>query len=136
MTKGNVSMGGLNARVMSNSTLESVEYMRRRRTTWAVGAALLIALGTTGAVFGASAIARNNAQKSHQVFATSSAEIASTLKLAIQHEQDMIVSAGGFVVGNPEETEAQFVRWADSVRALERYPELNGFGESVIVPAS
>ena len=70
------------------------------------------------------------------MFATSSAEVASTLKLAIQHEQDLIVSAAGFVVGNPDATEAQFVRWADSVRALQRYPELNGFGESVIVPAS
>ena len=28
------------------------------------------------------------------------------------------------------------MRWADSVRALQRYPELTGFGESVIVPAS
>ena len=49
---------------VSRSTLQSVQYMRRRRTTWAIGAALLIALGTTGAVLGAGAIARDSAQKS------------------------------------------------------------------------
>ena len=79
-TEGNVSTGRLEVREMSNSTLQSVEHMRRRRTTWVSGAALLIALGTTGAVLGASAIARNSAQKSRQVFATSSAEVASTLE--------------------------------------------------------
>ena len=60
--------------VVIRTTLQSVEHMRRRRTTWASGAALLIALGTTGAVLSAGAIARNSAQKSSQVFATSSAE--------------------------------------------------------------
>jgi diguanylate cyclase (GGDEF)-like protein len=46
------------------------------------------------------------------------------------------VSTAGFVVGSPNASEKQFIRWADSISALERYPELYGFGESVIVPAS
>jgi diguanylate cyclase (GGDEF)-like protein len=103
---------------------------------WALGAVALVTLGTTGAIFAAVGVTRDAAQKSRQAFAESSTEIASTLKLAIQHEQDLIVSAAGFVMGNPNATEQQFVGWADSVRALERYPELFGFGESVIVPAS
>jgi hypothetical protein len=100
------------------------------------GAAFLVVLGTTGAIIAAVAITSDAAQKSRQAFVESSTEIASTLKLDIQHEQDLIVSAAGFVVGNPNATEKQFIRWADSVNALQRYPELFGLGESVIVPAS
>jgi CHASE1-domain containing sensor protein len=119
-----------------NATEPAIKRTRRRRTMWALGAVALVTLGTTGAIFAAVGVTRDAAQKSRQAFAESSTEIASTLKLAIQHEQDLIVSAAGFVMGNPNATEQQFVGWADSVRALERYPELFGFGESVIVPAS
>jgi diguanylate cyclase (GGDEF)-like protein len=109
---------------------------RRWRAMWAVAATLLVALGTTAAIVAAFSVSRDGAQKSRQAFAQSSTEVASTLKLAIQHEQDLIVGAVGFVVGNPNATEKEFLRWANSVSALERYPELFGFGETVIVPAS
>jgi len=124
------------AAVDAESGVPPFEHLRRRRSIWGVGAAVLIALGTLGSFIAARAIAHNSAEKSSEAFAGSSAEVASTLKLAIQHEQDLVVSAAGFVVSNPDGTEAQFIAWADSVRALERYPELNAFGESVIVPAS
>jgi diguanylate cyclase (GGDEF)-like protein len=113
-----------------------LERLRHRRKVWAGGAALLIVLGTVGSVVGAAAVAGNEVQKSKQSFGTSSAGVASNLKLSIQHEQDLVVSAAGFIVGNPAATEQEFVQWADSVRALQRYPELTGLGESVIVPAS
>jgi diguanylate cyclase (GGDEF)-like protein len=112
------------------------ERLRHRRKVWAAGAALLIVLGAVGSISAAATVAGNAAQKSNESFGVSSADVASNLKLAIQHEQDLIVSAAGFVVGNPAATETEFVRWADSVHALQRYPELTGFGESVIVPAS
>ncbi|HLI56377.1 MAG TPA: CHASE domain-containing protein, partial [Actinomycetota bacterium] len=112
------------------------EQRRSRRTIWAAGAVLVVLLGSAGSVFAASAVARNNSQKSGDEFKDSSAQVASTLKLSIQHEQDLVVSAAGFVVSSPDATEAQFITWAKAVRALQRYPELNGFGESVIVPAS
>ena len=113
-----------------------LERRRRRRTFWAAAGTLMVAIGTTGAILTANSVARDAAQNSHQSFVTSSAEIASTLKLAIQHEQDLIVSAAGFVAGSPDASEKAFIAWADSVHALERYPELNGFGKSVIVPAA
>jgi hypothetical protein len=46
------------------------------------------------------------------------------------------VSASGFVAGNPNASNAQFERWATTVHALARYPELAGFGHAVIVPAA
>ena len=127
---------GLKVAVAPSLEVPSAKQMKRRRGVWAAGTALLVVLGTTGSLLAAGSIARDGSQKAHQSFALSSAEVASTLKLAVQHEQDLVVSAAGFVVSNPNATQAAFVRWADSVRALQRYPELTGFGESVIVPAS
>ncbi len=63
-------------------------------------------------------------------------EIASTLKLTIQHEQDLAISAGAFVVSNPNATQADFLRWTSSARAFQRYPEVVGIAELKIVSAS
>jgi diguanylate cyclase (GGDEF)-like protein len=108
----------------------------RRQSAWAAVAAAIVVLGTAGSGFAAAAVARSDSQKAHASFGTSSAEVASTLKLAIQHEQDLVVDAGGFITSDPNVTQSQFLAWAGSVRALQRYPEVTGFGESVIVPAS
>ncbi|NNN09450.1 MAG: hypothetical protein HKL85_09705 [Acidimicrobiaceae bacterium] len=83
---------------------------------------LLALVGTIGATFGANAVAHNSAEKARQAFTTSSSQIASTLQLAIQHENDLVVSAGAFVTGNPSTSQAQFVQWVTSVQALKRYP--------------
>ena len=58
------------------------------------------------------------------------------MELAIQHEEDLIVSAAGFITADTEPTNIEFGLWASSLRVLERYPELQGFGYSVLVPAS
>ena len=60
--------------------------MRPRPHIWLVVSVLLVVVGTLGSVLGAQAVARSDSQKSRQSFVTSSGEIASTLKLAIQHE--------------------------------------------------
>jgi hypothetical protein len=39
--------------------------------------------------------------------------MASTLKLAIQHEEDLVISASAFVTGNPNASPADFDRWAE-----------------------
>ena len=54
---------------------------------------------------------------------------------AILHEQDLNVSATGFVSGRPAASNRQFGQWATSVSALTRYPELIGFGQVLKVPA-
>jgi diguanylate cyclase (GGDEF)-like protein len=107
-----------------------------RRPGWATVAAALLVFGIAGSVVGAAAVARNGAQSSRRAFRSQATDIASTLQLAIEHEQDLISGASGFVVGNPGASDAQFVAWARSVHALARYPELLGFGHSVIVPAA
>jgi diguanylate cyclase (GGDEF)-like protein len=109
---------------------------RWQRRLWSAAAVLLVALGSTGAVVAAGIQSRSDAAKARQTFVSSSQQVASTLKLAIQHEADLVVSAGGFVAANPNASNRQFVQWANSVRALQRYPELFGLGHVVIVPAA
>jgi diguanylate cyclase (GGDEF)-like protein len=119
---------------------DAVVASTRRAVRWPAWlvmlAVLLVAGGTAGAWLVAGSVARNDTEKSHRDFDRSSAAVASTLQLAIVHEQDLTVSASAFIRGNPDGSNGDFIQWANSVQALERYPELQGFGYAVIVPAS
>ena len=103
---------------------------------WVTVATLLAVVGVVVAVFAARSVSQTDAERSDQAFTQNSGQIASTLQLAIQHEQDLIIGASGFIAGNPHASNLQFSQWATSVHALARYPELIGFGHSVIVPAA
>jgi diguanylate cyclase (GGDEF)-like protein len=103
---------------------------------WGAVTALIVLAGALAAVLGAREIARSDASKARLAFHLASAEVASTLKLAIQHEEDLIVSTSGFVTGSPGASPADFDRWAQSVQAMQRYPELQNFGWVTLVPAS
>jgi diguanylate cyclase (GGDEF)-like protein len=81
-------------------------------------------------------MARNDGQNARQAFVTSSKEIASTLNLAIQHEQDLVVGTSAFGIGNPDASEAQFLQWTSLVHAFERSPGLQGIAEVALIPAS
>ena len=110
--------------------------LRGRRGAWAAGAVAIVLAGTLASALGAHAIARSGADNARLAFHLSSTEVASTLTLAIQHEEDLIVSAGAFVSANPHASPAAFDRWAKSVHAMQRYPELRNFGFVELVPAS
>ncbi|MGP8221979.1 MAG: putative bifunctional diguanylate cyclase/phosphodiesterase [Acidimicrobiales bacterium] len=110
--------------------------MGSRRYLWLTAAVLVVLLGAIGSVLGARAVAQDDEQNAHRAFVTSSASIASTLNLTIQHEQDLSVSAGAFVLGNPDSSQAEFLQWTNSVRACQLYPELQDIAEIELVPAS
>ncbi|MBA3809507.1 MAG: EAL domain-containing protein [Solirubrobacterales bacterium] len=110
--------------------------VRGHQSVWVAITGLLVIAGTLGAVFGAQAVARSDADKARLSFHLSSAEIASTLKLAIQHEEDLVVGASAYVAGNPNSSAADFDRWAESVHAMQRYQELLDIGLVTMVPAS
>jgi diguanylate cyclase (GGDEF)-like protein len=116
-------------RVLSSST-------RSGRSFWAVVAVALVVGGTLAAVLGARAVSRSEAGKARLAFHLASNEIASTLTLALQHEEDLVVSASAFVSGNPGASAAGFDRWAESVHAMQRYPELRNLGLVELVPAA
>jgi diguanylate cyclase (GGDEF)-like protein len=107
-----------------------------RRGVWAASTALLVVAGIVAAVLAARAVARSDSGASRISFHLSSAEVASTLRLAIQHEEDLVMAASATVGGDPTISPRGFDGWARSARALERYPELLDIGVVQRVPAS
>jgi diguanylate cyclase len=103
---------------------------------WQVVAVAVLIVGVVGSLLAAHAVGGNDANQSRRAFNTSSAQVASTLQLAIQHEDDLNLAAAAFFAGNPNATNADFRQWAGTVLAFERYPELQEIGVRVIVPAS
>jgi diguanylate cyclase (GGDEF)-like protein len=101
---------------------------------WLITAVVLTLTGVAGSLLGASSVAGDDHQRARSAFASSAAQIAATLTLAIQHEEDLVVSARAFIVGRPYSSEAAFRRWITAEEALSRYPELEGGGEVVLVP--
>jgi diguanylate cyclase (GGDEF)-like protein len=101
----------------------------------AVTVALVIG-GALAAVLGARAVASSETQKARLAFHLSSEEIASTLQLSIQHEEDLVIAASAYVASNPHASPAEFDRWATSVQAMQRYPELENIGLVRLVPGS
>ena len=91
-------------------------------------AVLLATAGTAAAVFGASSVSHSEQQKNRLAFHFASAEVASTLKLAIEHEEDLIVSSSAYVSNAPNVNPRQFDRWVESIKALDRFPELQNIG--------
>jgi diguanylate cyclase (GGDEF)-like protein len=106
-----------------------------RKGVWAGAAVLCIAAGTIGSVLGAHAVARNDAANARPAFQQSSAGIASTLKLAIQREEELAVSASTFFAGNPKASAAEFGAWVKWAHTLRRYPELEKLGLVALVRA-
>ena len=107
-----------------------------RNRLWILVAVVLLVAGAVGSVLGAAALTRSQSQRSRQAFVNSAQDIATTLELSIQHEQDLVVASGAVMVRDPHVSQAGLHQWTGSVRAFERYPEVIGIAELVIVPAS
>ncbi|HWX97091.1 MAG TPA: diguanylate cyclase, partial [Solirubrobacteraceae bacterium] len=107
---------------------------RDRRSVWAAATVLVIA-GTVGSALGARSVAGGDADKARLAFHLTSQEIASTLTLAIEHEEDLVVSASAFVSTGVDKSPTGFDKWAESVHALQRFPELQNIGLVTQIPA-
>ncbi|MGZ8716212.1 MAG: ATP-binding protein [Gaiellaceae bacterium] len=114
----------------------AVRHSRLGERTWVAAAVLAVVLGAVGSVFAARVVARSDEQKSQQAFAATSTDIASKLRLAVEHENDLVLSASAFIVANPNISTATFKQWMRVDRAFERYPEIISFGRLVVVQAS
>ena len=100
------------------------------------GAMLVVVLGAVGSFFAARAVAHSDKQKSQRALAATSADVTARLRLAIQHEEDLVVSTSAFIVSNPRISNAKFNEWVRADRVVERYPEILGLGRILIVPRS
>ena len=79
---------------------------RSRRRLWVAVAGLLLVAGTTGSMLAASSVADKSADRARATFTRAAAHVASTLQLAIQHQEDLTYSATGFINGHPLATSA------------------------------
>jgi diguanylate cyclase (GGDEF)-like protein len=109
---------------------------RGRGSLWAIAAIALVLAGVLGAVLGARAVAHSGAEQQRLASHLTAAEIASVLKLAIRREEDLTLSTSAFVASDPNVTPTGFDRWIESMRAIQRYPELQNIGLVKLVQAS
>ena len=103
---------------------------------WILLAVAIVVVGAVGGTIAATGVAGAQAEAKRRSFEASSAEVTSTLGLAIQHEEDLVISAGALLVDDPLLSTAKFGRWTAQVRAFERYPELLSIVEIRLIPAA
>jgi diguanylate cyclase (GGDEF)-like protein len=103
---------------------------------WIVVAVLVGMVGIAGAFVIGDAVASRDGAAARQEFERTSADIASTLELAIRSEESLAISGSAFVLGRPDASNAQFNTWLRTVKAFDRYPELAFIVKIVVVPAS
>jgi diguanylate cyclase (GGDEF)-like protein len=109
--------------------------MTSQRRRWWIVAVIVMIIGSTAASFGNRALVRTMNESSRQLFVTSSQTIASTLQLALQHEQDLVTTTGAYFVANPSSNSALFHKWIVASNTFARYPEVVGVAEVVLVTA-
>ncbi len=112
------------------------ELLANRKLVWAVTALLCAAAGVLASVLGAHAVARSDSSKAQQSAQQTSAQIASTVKLALRHEEDIAVGAATYFAGNSKTSPKEFAVWVKWARTLRRYPELQGLSLVTLVHAS
>jgi diguanylate cyclase (GGDEF)-like protein len=107
-----------------------------RKALSAAIAVLCVAAGTVGSVLAAHAVANHDSANARSSFHQGSVSIASALKLAIQREEELAVSAGTFFAANPKASPKEFARWVKWARTIRRFPELENLGLVTIVRQS
>jgi diguanylate cyclase (GGDEF)-like protein len=106
-----------------------------RRSAWAGVSLLCVAAGAVASVLGAHAVAGSDADKARTASRQASGQIASTLKLALQHEEDFALSASTFFAGHPKASRGEFEAWAKWGDGLLQYPELQRLSLVALVSA-
>ena len=97
---------------------------------------LVVLAGILTAVLSAREVAHSDSDRARLASHLVAADVASSLKLAILHEEDLTASASAFVASYPNASAATFDRWIESMHAMHRYPELKNIGLVRLVPAS
>ena len=106
------------------------------RTLWLlIGLACLLA-GTITSALLARSTASSDAGAARRSFAHSTATVASTLKPALQHGEDLLMSAGTYYAHNAVGSPAEFQAWARWARVVHDHPELQSLSLIALVRAS
>ena len=119
-----------------SGTEGELQAARARNRQWLTLIVPLVLAGIIASYFGALAILNNDNEGARQSATAASTQIASTLELAIQHEQDLATSVAAFISNNPTATQEDFSDHVEALRAFSRYPEVQGLAELTLVPQS
>ncbi|HEX3520249.1 MAG TPA: bifunctional diguanylate cyclase/phosphodiesterase [Solirubrobacteraceae bacterium] len=92
--------------------------------------------GVLGSVLAASSIAGHDRSTAVSAFQQSSTAIASSLKLSVQREEELTVSASTFFARNPKASPEEFATWVKWAQTVRRFPELQNLGLVAIVKSS
>jgi diguanylate cyclase (GGDEF)-like protein len=104
------------------------------RMRWVTTAALLLIAGVVGSAIAARLVAESRSERAQHSFAAASTEVAARLRLTLRAQQDLTVNAGAELSGHPDTMATSFSAWADAVRVLNRYAEIQGIGVVTLVP--
>ncbi|HTY95924.1 MAG TPA: sensor domain-containing diguanylate cyclase [Solirubrobacteraceae bacterium] len=114
-----------------------VSSARVRFGIWLPLTGLMLVLGIAASVLGAQSLASSEAKNARQRFRFSSEEIASSLKLAISNEEDLVANTSAHVVTTPDaRTPLGLDRWIETAEIMRRFPEIQNIGFDELVPAS
>ena len=131
-TNGGAQPAAPSPRADTPEPTSQVGHRRGRRGLWAALAVLCFAVGTLASLLAAHSVAHNDGAKTRAGVQQSSKAIASTLKLAIQRQEELTVAAATFFAANPKASPAEFAVWVKWARTQRRYPELDAIG---LIPA-
>jgi diguanylate cyclase (GGDEF)-like protein len=95
---------------------------------WIAFAVFCLLAGTIASVFSARTVAKKDAASGQATFQQGSRAIASTLRLAIQRQEELTVAAATYFAANPKASPAEFGTWVRWARTRHRYPELDALG--------
>jgi len=109
------------------------ERSRGASSAWFVFALLCAAVGVFGSIIGSHAVADHDAVKARQASRSNVAVTAATVGQSLQHEEDLVTTAGTYFAGNSKTTPEQFKAWAGSVHALQRFPQIERLSLASIV---
>jgi len=117
-------------------TTESEAPIGARRGIWVAAAVAVALILSAVSIYAEVSSNRAGTLKSQEAATSASAAIASTLRLAVQREQDLVVNAAAFFVGSPAASQAQFTEWNEAADSFGRYPELDNIAEvTMVTPA-
>ena len=99
---------------------------RRARLRWAAMSALVVLCGVLATGVVASAQLESSRNERVRAYNETSEDLASAVQLELQRQTDLLVSTGAYVAEHPTISGDHLRRWIQSIRALDRYPELLG----------
>jgi diguanylate cyclase (GGDEF)-like protein len=112
----------------------NARYVSPFRSAWTVVSACVLLVAALGSILAAQAVAGRRVHDARTRFASSASDVASRLRLTLERQRDLAISAAAELSSDPAHASVTFGAWAQHIEVLSRYPDLQALG--VILPVS